>query len=150
MAHHTVALKRLNGLRPGITVNTGYVKGGSLPSIVADYAKMRLDVRALTEDDMVALGDAVDEQLTKATVLGVGIKMALEEGSVYPAMKCTPAVLELERLAQKAARELGFQVKGVSTGGASDANYAAARYCQMLWINSSSTTGINGVGMNRS
>ena len=41
-------------------------------------------------------------------------------------MERTPEVVELERLAQKAARELGFEIHGASTGGASDASYAAA------------------------
>jgi glutamate carboxypeptidase len=56
----------------------------------------------------------------------VEIKVTLEQGSITPAMERTPAVAELERLAQKAARKLGFDVKGASTGGASDASYAAS------------------------
>lgn len=126
LAHHIVDLNRLNGLRPGTTVNTGRIEGGSLPSVVADYAKMRLDLRALTDDDMEALDHAMREELAKTPVPGVTIKVTLEEGSVCPAMARTPAVVELEKLAQRAAAELGFQVKGASTGGGSDANYAAA------------------------
>jgi glutamate carboxypeptidase len=41
-------------------------------------------------------------------------------------MERTPAVAELERLAQQAARDLGFEVRGASTGGGSDASFAAA------------------------
>jgi glutamate carboxypeptidase len=41
-------------------------------------------------------------------------------------MERTPAVAELEKLAQQAAHRLGFEVKGASTGGASDASLAAA------------------------
>lgn len=132
LAHHIVDLDRLNGLRPGATVNTGCIEGGSLPSVVADYAQMRLDLRAFTDDDMQALNDAVRERLTMTAVPGVTTKVTLEEGSVCPAMARTPPVAELERLAQGVAAELGFQVKGASTGGGSDANYAAAEGTPVL------------------
>jgi glutamate carboxypeptidase len=126
LAHHVVALDQLNQLRPGATVNTGYTQGGLHHSVVAEYAKMLLDLRACTQDDMRALDEAVRAQLARLTVPGVEIKVTLEEGSVTPAMERTPAVAELENLAQKAARKLGFDVKGASTGGASDASYAAS------------------------
>ncbi len=126
LAHHVVALDQLNQLRPGATVNTGYVQGGSHPSVVAEYAKMLLDLRACTQHDMRALDEAVRAQLARTTVPDVNIKVTLEEGSVTPAMERTRAVVELESLAQMAARKLGFEVKGASTGGASDASYAAA------------------------
>jgi glutamate carboxypeptidase len=132
LAHHVVALDRLNGLRPGATVNTGSISGGSLPSIVADYASMRLDLRAPTQADMQALVDVVQAQLAKPVVPGVSVTLRLEEDAVSPAMECTPAVAELEKLAQQAARRLGFEVKGASTGGASDASLAAAEGTPVL------------------
>ncbi len=132
LAHHMVALDRLNGLRPGTTLNTGYVEGGSLPSIVADHATLRLDLRAWTEADMQALVAAMKEQLARPTVPDVRIIARLEQGSACPAMERTSAVVELEELAQEAARELGFEVKGASTGGASDASFAAAEGTPVL------------------
>jgi glutamate carboxypeptidase len=132
LAQHIVALDALNGLRPGLTINTGYVEGGSLPSITADYAKMRVDLRAATETDMQALEAAVHRQLAEASVPDVRIVVTLEEGSVCPAMERTSAVAELERLAQREAQALGFEVKGVSTGGASDASFAAAEGVPVL------------------
>jgi glutamate carboxypeptidase len=132
LAHHIVALDRLTGLRPGATVNAGYVMGGSLPSIVTDHATLRLDLRAWTEADMQALVAAMMEQLARSTVPDVRIVARLEEGSACPAMERTPAVIELEELAQEAARELGFEVKGASTGGASDASFAAAEGTPVL------------------
>ncbi len=126
LAHHIVQLDRLNGLWPGATLTTGYIEGGSLPSVVPGYARMRLDLRALTDADMQALEEAVHAQLGKTEVPGVTVTSTLEEGSVFPAMELSAATLELEKLAQEAARELGFEIKGTTTGGASDANYAAA------------------------
>jgi glutamate carboxypeptidase len=126
LALHLGALAQLNGLQPGATINVGYIKGGSLPSIVADYAKMRLDLRALSMDDMRALAEAVHEQLGRMVVPGVRVTATREEGSSCPPMERTPAVIELENLAQQAACEIGFEVKGATTGGASDASFVAA------------------------
>jgi glutamate carboxypeptidase len=126
LAGHILALDGLNGYRPGATLNTGWVQGGSLPSVVADYARMRVDLRAWTEADMHALDDAMHHLLAKTIVPGVDVRATLEEGSVCPALERTPAVLELELLTQQAARDLGFEIKGAATGGASDASYAAA------------------------
>jgi glutamate carboxypeptidase len=126
LAHQTIALDKLNGLKPGMTVNTGYIEGGSAPNIVPDYAKIRVDVRAFSRDDMREFEDAFREQLAKTAIPGVQVAFKTEEGSYCPPMERTPAVAELEKLAQKAALELGFEVKGASTGGASDASLAAA------------------------
>jgi glutamate carboxypeptidase len=132
LAHQTIALDKLNGLKPGMTINTGYIEGGLAPNIVPDYAKIRVDVRAFSKDDMREFEDTFREQLAKTESPGVRVAFGAEEGSYCPPMERTPAVAELERLAQKAARELGFEVKGASTGGASDASFAAAEGTPVL------------------
>ena len=132
LAHHMLALDRLNSLRPGATVNVGTIEGGSLPNIVADYAKMRLDLRAHGAADMQILVEAMQAQLARTTVPGVRVTATLEEDSVMPAMERTPAVIALEELAQQAARELGFEIKGASTGGAADGGFAAAEGIPVL------------------
>jgi glutamate carboxypeptidase len=132
LAHHVVALDRLNGIRPGATVNVGYIEGGSLPSVVADYARLRLDLRAFSEDDLNALVEAMHARLAQTVVPGVRVSATLEADSAFPPMPRTPKVEALERLAQQAARELGFEVRGASTGGASDASLAAAEGTPVL------------------
>jgi glutamate carboxypeptidase len=132
LAHQIIALGKLNGLKPGMTVNAGYIEGGSAPNSVPDYAKIRVDLRAVSKDDMREFEDTFREQLVKTAIPGVKVAFRAEEGSYCPPMERTPAVVELERLAQKAALELGFEVKGASTGGASDASLAAAEGTPVL------------------
>jgi glutamate carboxypeptidase len=132
LAHQVIALDRLNGLKPGMTVNTGCIEGGSAPNVVPDYAKIRVDLRIFSRDDLQEFEDAFREQLAKTEIPGVKVAFKTEEGSYCPPMERTPAVAELERLAQKAALELGFEVKGASTGGASDASFAAAEGTPVL------------------
>jgi glutamate carboxypeptidase len=47
-------------------------------------------------------------------------------------MERTPQVVRLEQLVLQAATELGLEVKGASTGGASDASLAAAEGVPVL------------------
>ena len=115
-----------------MTVNTGYIEGGSAPNVVPDYAKIRVDLRAFSKDDMQEFEDTFQEQLAQTEIPGVKVAFRAEEGSYCPPMERTPAVAELERLAQKAALELGFEVKGASTGGASDASLVAAEGTPVL------------------
>ncbi len=127
LAHHLTALDRLNGLADGVTLNAGFIQGGGdYPSMVPDYAKMRLDVRGFSEADMQAAAYAIRRQLATEVIPGVRVQMTLEESSVFPPMERTPAVAELESLARQIAGDLGFNLRGASTGGASDASIAAA------------------------
>lgn len=132
LAHQTIALSKLNGLKPGMTVNTGYIEGGLAPNVVPDYAKIRVDVRALSKEDMREFEDTFREQLAKTEIPGVKIAFRAEEGSYVPPMERTPAVMKLEELAQEAAQELGFDLKAASTGGCSDACFAATEGVPVL------------------
>jgi glutamate carboxypeptidase len=125
MAHHVLALNNLNGYRPDATVNPGVIEGGSRYNVVPDYARLEIDLRAFNMDDLNALIDAVAAQIEQETVPGVEMKMTLA-GPGLPPMPRTPAVAALEEMAQQAAGELGFEVKGAHTGGASDACTIAA------------------------
>jgi glutamate carboxypeptidase len=125
MAHHVLALNDLNGYRPDATVNPGVIEGGSRYNVVPDYARLEIDLRAFNMDDLNALIDAVAAQIEQETVPGVQMKMTLA-GPGLPPMPRTPAVAALEEMAQQAAGELGFEVKGAHTGGASDACTIAA------------------------
>ncbi len=125
LAHQIIALRTLNGLKPGMTVNTGYVEGGTAPNVVPDYARIRVDLRAHSKDDMEEFEDAFREQLANTELPGVKLAFRAEEGSFCPPMERTHAVVKLEKLARKAAQELGFEVNASFTGGVSDANIAA-------------------------
>lgn len=118
-------LNQVNGMARGVTVNVGVIEGGRLPSIVPESAHMFVDVRAFTPADIDAAIAAICRQCETETVPDVKFTVT-EEGESFPPMPRTPETIALEGLAVQAARELGFEVKGASTGGAADAAYAAA------------------------
>ena len=126
-----LGLTSLNGLEPGLTVNVGTIQGGRAPNIVPDWASIRVDVRAWSEGAFRRFEQAVREQLAQEA-LGVSISFGLEENSYVAPLERTVVVAELERLAQEEARALGFELKGASAGGCSDASYAAGEGAAVL------------------
>lgn len=121
IARQIEALHRLNGLRPGVTVNAGLIGGGIATNVVPDTAWVEFDVRAIDMDGA---------RIVQATLAGLrptlaGARLSLSGGFSYPPMARTPAIARLVGLAQAAATECGFTVRDAATGGASDANVIA-------------------------
>lgn len=124
LAHHILAFQALNGFRPGLTVNVGVVRGGTRPNVVSETATAEVDVRIVRADDAAPLEQAMREILAREVVPGT--RAELSGGISNPPMEKTPATARLVELAKQAARELGFEIEDVATGGGSDGNYTAA------------------------
>jgi len=136
LAHFIVAAAELNGFLPGVTVNVAPIEGGRLPNVVAEKAQARLDVRAWTNADLTAAVQALRALTAREWVVGVALSIEMEPSSDCPAMERTPGVVELERLAITVAKELGFELRGAATGGASDISFAGH----------AGTPGLDGLG----
>jgi glutamate carboxypeptidase len=123
-AHKTVALQALNGRWPGVTCNVGVLQGGSRNNVVADRAVMQVEVRAVTTADFEQAMAEVARIVAATTVPGA--RAMLVPAPIRPPMERTQAVGALVAVAQGVARDLGFEVGEMATGGAGDANTAAA------------------------
>ena len=132
LLRHLAEIDKLNGFRPGVTINVGRIEGGTQPNVVAEHALAHVDLRAWRNDDIPPLLDAINHQLQQAVLPGTTATIAVTLENAMPAMERTPAVERLEALAQASAQELGFAVKGASTGGASDASFVAAEGIPVL------------------
>ena len=125
LAHQTVALHALNGVRPGVTVNVGVVQGGSKGNVVPAEASAQVDVRGLTHDDLTLVDRRIHDLAAQPTVAGTRVEAT--GGPDNPPMPRTPASAQLAALAQAAAGEMGFTVGENLSGGVSDANYCASQ-----------------------
>ena len=123
LAQYTQALQALNGFRPGLTLNVGVIRGGTRPNVVADLAQAEIDVRIQRAEDATPLEQAMREILARDVVKGATAELSGEFRN--PPMEKTEATARLVTLAKNAARELGFEIEDVATGGASDGNYTA-------------------------
>jgi glutamate carboxypeptidase len=124
LAHIIVESFKLNGRKPGMTINPGRISGGTNPNVVSEEASVLVDIRAWTNSELEELAAALQVIVDTEWVPGVTQTMALNGGSGMPAMERTPGTLRLEELAIAIAGEIGFPLKGASTGGGSDVSIA--------------------------
>jgi len=132
LMRHLVEIDKLNGFRPGVTINIGRIAGGVQPNVVAEEAHAELDLRAWRNADIPDLLDAIRMQLARSVLDSATATFDVKLDGAMPAMERTPAVAALEAVTQRIAAELGFAVKGASTGGASDASFVAAEGVPVL------------------
>ncbi|MFO7634691.1 MAG: M20 family metallopeptidase [Caldilinea sp.] len=132
LMRHLLEIDKLNGFRPGVTVNVGRIEGGTQPNVVAEEARAEIDLRAWRNADIPDLLDAIRAQLAQPMVDRTTAMLDVKLDGAMPAMERTPAVAALEAATQRIAAELGFTVKGASTGGASDASFVAAEGVPVL------------------
>jgi len=124
LCHKVLAVAALNGRWPGVTLNAGVVRGGTVSNVVPDSAEVEIDVRA-PDDAAAAAVDAALRLLAQSPVVP-GTQTELTGGLNHPPMPCRPGTVALLALARRAAAELGFSVGDVTSGGASDANRPSA------------------------
>ncbi len=123
-ARQVVALHRLNGRWPGVTLNAGVIQGGTRPNVVAESCRVELDLRAATAQSFEIAADEVQRLIDHPTIDGVSGQ--LRRVAHHPPMERTPAAARLAALAGTIAGSLGFVVRDAATGGASDANTTSA------------------------
>jgi len=124
LAHQIIALQELNGFVPGVTVNPGVIGGGTVSNVIPAEAWVIVDVRAKDPAGSEAITQALTSLPTRMTLPGTLAEISGHFS--YPPMARTPAVGLLAELARDSARELGFEINDVATGGASDANVLAS------------------------
>jgi glutamate carboxypeptidase len=136
LAHIITNVFALNAKKPGVTVNPGEISGGSRPNVVADYAKVELDVRAWSNADLEDAIAAIRRVASQGYVAGTTVEISIDPDSGCPAMEYTSGTQRLETAAIEIAEELGFSLKGAATGGGSDVSFA----CH------AGTPGLDGLG----
>lgn len=122
IARQIVALESLRNPDRGISVNAGIVEGGSRGNVVAERARVVIDVRVSYLEDARAMTDAVHALTAHDPRIRLQVKGSIDR----PPMERTPAVVRLYEMARAAAAEIDEVLEEGSTGGASDGNFTAA------------------------
>lgn len=115
---------RINADVPGVRVNVGRISGGERVNVVAASATVELEVRV---DPQPGLDEAIARvRRLVDTPYVPGVTASMTVSNACPPMRRDPRQdLVLDEV-RSVAHELGFAIDDVSTGGAADANYAAA------------------------
>ena len=121
MAHQIIALHGMTDYARGVTVNVGVVAGGTRANVVAEEARMTVDMRLPTP--------AIAEEMV-AKVRGLvphdpDVRIAVSGGLNRPPYEKTPDIAALFEHARALAAEIGFELQDLKTGGGSDGNFCA-------------------------
>jgi glutamate carboxypeptidase len=128
LARQTERLHALNGTSGGINVNVGVFKGGTLPNVVPEDARVEVDVRFGTMEEAAY----VENELRNLRPFDDRVTLTVTGGINRPPLVRNEKVLELYSQAEAVARLLGFVLGETQVGGASDGNFAAAAGAAVL------------------
>lgn len=124
LCYVVLEMNKLRNAEKGTNINAGVISGGTVPNVVAENARVQIDVR-MTE---LAEAELVDERIRElaGSPLDSRVKIVVDGGLKRPPLN-NPTVNEpLHKLLEEAAAELGIEIKWVATGGGSDANFTSA------------------------
>jgi glutamate carboxypeptidase len=121
LAHHILAAQRLTDYERGTTVNVGVVHGGTRPNVVPESAQAEIDLR-VTE---MAEYDRLARWVQGLQPVLQGVQLQTSIALNRPPMPRSAVIAGAFERAAAIARQLGFDLHEGSTGGGSDANFAA-------------------------
>lgn len=122
MANLTVKLQAMNDLRVGTTVSVGVIKGGTVSNVIPEHCYARVDVRAMTTDEM----DRISAQIEALKPTLIGTAVEITGGFQRPPMERNDLMLETYGTASGIAANHGIELRETGTGGGSDGNFTAA------------------------
>jgi glutamate carboxypeptidase len=124
LSYQIQKMQALNGTVPGTTLSVGVIHGGERTNVVPDYAYFDMDVRASDQAGIKAIEAAMSRVVAQKVLQGTQITLS---GSMVSApFELNERNAHLVQLAKEAGSELGLEIEGVGSGGASDANNTAA------------------------
>ena len=122
MARLVLALRDLQDLERGVTVNVGRIEGGTRSNVVPDRAAVEVDVRIPTRAD----AERVDRALRAIASATPGVSLTVSGGINRPPFERSAGVADLYERARGVAQSLGDSLAEGATGGGSDGNFTGA------------------------
>ncbi len=118
------SINQLNGQRPGLTLNPGYIRGGGALNVVPDLCVFKFNVRTTRSDDECWLQEQLDLILNRAQCEGV--RFELRGGFTRPPKPVSEPMQRLMHWLGDCGRALGTELSFSATGGCCDGNNLAA------------------------
>lgn len=123
-AHKIIELQAMNGRWPGVTVNVGVARGGTRTNVVPATCELQVDLRSPRAETLDEAMAAIENLCAQPVIPDVSIEVGAN--GWHRPMEKKEGGARLAQLAVDVAREIGFDLKDVATGGASDANTTSA------------------------
>ncbi len=119
-AHLIAEIIKLQDLEKGTTLGPNVFHGGTVSNVVADYAKLEVDLRIWSLPE----AERIDAALRAIQPLA-GSRYEISGGLNRPPMEPSQGSYKLLEIAQKIANDLGFKVGAARVGGGSDGNFTS-------------------------
>ena len=121
LANVIQTLEAMNDIPRGVTVNVGFVRGGTKPNVIPEEAYAEVDMRVPTLAD----ADQLVPKILNLTSQTEGVTLKITGGLNRPPFEKGNAGAALYEHAKNLAAEIGFDLVDTSTGGGSDGNFTA-------------------------
>ncbi|HXW62553.1 MAG TPA: M20 family metallopeptidase [Candidatus Acidoferrales bacterium] len=122
LALQTVRLMKMNDPRRGVTVQVTVMAGGTVPNVVPDVARAKIDLRVTRRADAPLL----ERALHGLRPILPGARIEMRGGINRPPLERAAGVVDLFRRAQSLMQEIGVPLGESFAGGGSDGNFTAA------------------------
>lgn len=113
----------LNDPSRGITVNVGTIRGGTAVNVVPEAAEAEVDIRFSRAED----GSEIENRIRSLESSDPRCTIRISGGIDRPPLRRSEAVLDLYRMARRAAAAFDVDLREGATGGGSDGSYTAAK-----------------------
>lgn len=114
------AIDALNGIKKGVTINTGKIKGGSALNVIPKRAVAKFDIRISHEDDEIWLREQLDNILNNISRKDYSLISHLD--FARPVKKINKATEQLFSRLQKLGKEIQLDLSWLDSGGCCDGN----------------------------
>jgi glutamate carboxypeptidase len=121
LARQIDRIAEFTDLGRGITVNPGVIAGGTRTNVVADDARVEVDIRVARLQDAPKL----DRRFRALKPFDKRCSIEVTGGLNRPPLERTPGVVKLYKLAKKLSAEMGIELGETGVGGGSDGNFTA-------------------------
>jgi glutamate carboxypeptidase len=122
IARHVVAIEGMTDYARGLTFNIGRIEGGTADNTVPQFCTATIDMRIRSLDD----AREMEAKLGRLRPYDPDVRIAVSGQLNRPPYEKNEGVARLFEHARTLAREIGFDLEDVATGGGSDGNFTAA------------------------
>lgn len=122
MAHKVLAFQSLTDIEKGTTVNTGVIKGGTIPNAVPAECMCQLDIRFKTVKELNRVKESV-RQICEKNYVG-GTSCTYTELNLFTPLETDHKIMALYDFMADVARKYNYpDTTPVQVGGCSDATF---------------------------
>ncbi len=122
LAHKAIAISQLTDFSTGLTCNVGVIEGGVVSNAIPDLAKIKIDVRYLTEADRDKAIEGLKKIAAQSYIPGTKTEIVNMEERFTP-MVVTEGNKQLFEIVEAQGKKIGIDMVAKVGGGSSDAGW---------------------------